>query len=473
MMTAHLLAVATWALVAGLDRAGVSARRISMLARGWLVAAVLVCAAPSLAPETWAPVAAASWAPDISRIVVDRVGSSAMATAAAPVWDVPWLALGAMVGTARLGLGVWALGRQLRGSVALRRYRGVEVRVAPGIGAAAALWTPLRSFVLLDPRTAADPVDGPIAIRHEATHHRHGDAAWAWAWALAGALLWPNPFVGALVRRVRSVEEVACDEAVVRRVQPRLYADSLLRAAALARPLPHAPLAAFPTDLHRRLTVLTTPPRRSVPLIPAFLLGMCALLGTVAVAGPAPSGESAALHDITSSAKGRAFYRQGIANRAQWSDLVDGALADAGMPAWLAAVPLVESGYTNLGAPDDAKYGPGGSRAPGMPGRGLWMFIPATARTYGLQVDDTVDQRFDPVLETAAAIELLTDLHAEFGDWDLALAAYNEGPTVVRAAIESGGTRDALALHRAGLLNRYVAEVHAAAAILARPELVD
>ena len=111
--------------------------------------------------------------------------------------------------------------------------------------------------------------------------------------------------------------------------------------------------------------------------------------------------------------------------------------------------------------------------APGtMAGSGLWMFIPATARTYGLRVDEAVDERLDPVRETEAAVALLSDLHAEFGDWGLALAAYNQGPSHVREAIRAHGTRDVWALCAEDALNDYVPTVWAAMLIRARPSLV-
>lgn len=164
------------------------------------------------------------------------------------------------------------------------------------------------------------------------------------------------------------------------------------------------------------------------------------------------------------------FYRHGLSRRADLAPLVDGALAGAGLPAWLAAVPLIESGYTNWGAPGGTAES---SRAPGaVPGRGLWMFIGPTARSYGLKVTQSVDERLDAELETAAAVELLTDLHERYGDWGLALAAYNQGSLAVDAAIEAGGTRDALALSEAGLLNGYVPMVMAGALLLEAPELV-
>jgi hypothetical protein len=172
--------------------------------------------------------------------------------------------------------------------------------------------------------------------------------------------------------------------------------------------------------------------------------------------------------------RGRAFWQRGIDRQPEWAALVDTAVAEAGMPRLIAAVPLVASGYSNWGASraaggaDEAE-----SAAPGVPGRGLWMFIAPTARTYGLRVEDTVDERLDPVRETAAAIAYLNHLHQRYGDWNLALAAYNQGERAVDAALATGGTRDVWALQSAGLLNDYVAQVHAAALVLASPGLLE
>jgi len=169
--------------------------------------------------------------------------------------------------------------------------------------------------------------------------------------------------------------------------------------------------------------------------------------------------------------RGEAFMRRGLDRRDDWAPLVDRAIEDAGLPPLIAAVPLIESGYSNWGAPDSREVS---SASPGtIPGRGLWMFIPETARLYGMKVNARTDDRLDPERETEAAMALLTDLHDRYNDWGLALAAYNQGSRAVDAAIEAGESRDVLRLIEAGHLNPYAARVMAGALLLADPGLLD
>ena len=79
----------------------------------------------------------------------------------------------------------------------------------------------------------------------------------------------------------------------------------------------------------------------------------------------------------------------------------------------------------------------------GVGATGLWQFMYTTGIQYKLKVSSYVDERQDPLRSTIAACQYLSDLYKIFGDWDLALAAYNSGPGNVSKAIKrSGGYRN-------------------------------
>ena len=81
--------------------------------------------------------------------------------------------------------------------------------------------------------------------------------------------------------------------------------------------------------------------------------------------------------------------------------------------------------------------------------QGLWQFMLPTGKLYGLKVNNYIDDRCDPRASTDAACRYLRDLHELFGDWSLALAAYNSGPGNVRKAIRrSGGKKEYWAIRQ-------------------------
>jgi membrane-bound lytic murein transglycosylase D len=71
--------------------------------------------------------------------------------------------------------------------------------------------------------------------------------------------------------------------------------------------------------------------------------------------------------------------------------------------------------------------------------KGLWQFMYGTGKVYGLKISSYTDDRFDPVKSTVAACQHLTDLYDIYGNWSLALAAYNSGAGNVNKAIRRAG----------------------------------
>ena len=141
---------------------------------------------------------------------------------------------------------------------------------------------------------------------------------------------------------------------------------------------------------------------------------------------------------------------------------VEPILRSHGVPVDLAAVVLVESGGSTTA------LSPKGAR-------GLWQLMPDTARRYGLRVDQIQDDRLDLSRATDAAARYLHDLYAQFGDWKLALAAYNTGEANVGTAIERAHTQDFDQLSNLRLLpletRNYVPRVLAAVQSLGRPSI--
>jgi membrane-bound lytic murein transglycosylase D len=106
---------------------------------------------------------------------------------------------------------------------------------------------------------------------------------------------------------------------------------------------------------------------------------------------------------------------QGFLERAgAWVPMMMDRLEERGMPLDLIYLSMVESGFR-----PDAVSSAGAV--------GLWQFLRATGREYGLDVDRAVDERRDPVKATEAGLDYLQRLHDRFGSWYLAMAAYNGG----------------------------------------------
>ncbi|AKJ68737.1 hypothetical protein PATSB16_28420 [Pandoraea thiooxydans] len=134
------------------------------------------------------------------------------------------------------------------------------------------------------------------------------------------------------------------------------------------------------------------------------------------------------------------------------------------MPTELALLPFVESAY-NPQALSTAKAA------------GMWQFIPSTGKTYNLKQNMFSDERRDVVASTDAALDYLSNLHDMFGDWYLALAAYNWGEGNVQRAIArnqaQGLPTDYQSLRLPTETREYVPKLQAIKNIIEHPALYD
>lgn len=151
-----------------------------------------------------------------------------------------------------------------------------------------------------------------------------------------------------------------------------------------------------------------------------------------------------------------AGVKEELTRMEKYQDIVLPELERSGLPAELAAIPLVETGYRNHPRHKN--------------GTGLWMLTKDTARAYDLVVNRTQDERMNPHKATETAVRILKDYYERFGDWLLALAAYNQGPTHVARVIRETEVSDVWKLMNEGHINNYAAKVIAAAILIEHQE---
>src|ERR1700756_3761046 len=139
--------------------------------------------------------------------------------------------------------------------------------------------------------------------------------------------------------------------------------------------------------------------------------------------------------------KGRDIVENGLRRSGKYRDMISRVLREEGLPQDLIYLAQAESAFQPLAL----------SRAGA---RGIWQFVAYRGQEYGLKRTWWVDERMDPEKATRAAAQHLRDLYGLFGDWYLAIAAYNCGPGNVQRGVERTGYADFWELYKRNVLPR-------------------
>lgn len=141
------------------------------------------------------------------------------------------------------------------------------------------------------------------------------------------------------------------------------------------------------------------------------------------------------------SGRGRNTLISGLRRAGRYRPLIQRVLDEEGVPQELIHLAQAESGFLPRAVSRKAAAG-------------MWQFVAWRGREYGLNQTRYTDDRLDPELATRAAARHLRDLYQKFGDWYLAMAAYDCGPMVIERAVERTGYADFFELRAHGVLPR-------------------
>ncbi len=405
-----------------------------------------------------------------------------------------------------IGRDLWSLFKIKRDSFSVRKIGSARVLVSDTISVPFSYWVPGQANIVVPSSFLNRREDFKIAIAHEIQHHRHGDTKWVYVmWGLR-LLCIINPLIHLWNRWISEIQEFACDETLVdqNKVESQAYVRCLVEVAQSAFDQKHVPVCAtgltflvernlLKRRVERMLSKSSTRIGRSVSVAVGLLLA--AVMGVSAFASNglvqdrrvslAQAQAMAArvkgaddfpvvvndlvvkqLNRYIGTPEGREFMKHSLARMENYKAVIGNYLQKYDMPEAIMAVPIIESGYQNL-SEEQSKTA--------MKGAGLWQFVPATARNYGLRVDSQKDERLDVLRITDAAMRYLQSNHLRFKDWHLSVLAYNMGEGAVQKGIDALDSRDAWTLIRNGYEGDrdYLPKLMAAILIMRNPQSVE
>lgn len=141
------------------------------------------------------------------------------------------------------------------------------------------------------------------------------------------------------------------------------------------------------------------------------------------------------------------------ANR--WLPKIEKILRENNIPDDFKYLPLIESNLLNVISPAEAV--------------GYWQILKTSGKEFGLEIDDQVDERYDPIKATEAACRYLNQAYARFGNWTLVAASYNRGMSGMQRAIENQRENSYYDLYLNEETSRYVFRIIAIKEIIENP----
>lgn len=369
------------------------------------------------------------------------------------------------------------LRRLLRGAVRIKGRGEMRVWVSERIAGPFAFAGLRHAHVLLPTAWLAESHSVSWTCRHEFQHIRQGDVQRAYLWAALRILLPVAPWIDRWERALGTLEEYLCDEAASTSPQGRkryahwLIDTSAKYSAAVSGGALGRGILNEERILRRRIRMLAqtkTASKISVRVLGAAALSLAAASVWAAQRLEWRGGmsEDEARAFIEKSAATRAFkipvtpkilaavkrmhgqvghrerYEQARARMQEFRPQIEELRKKYGIPEEILAVGIIESGYRNLPAEKNR-----------VKAAGIWQFIPASARSFGLKVGEGVDERLDVIKETDAAFRYLASSYLEYQDWPLAVLSFNMGRGAVSEGMIKHGTRDAWTLVEKGVEN--------------------